>query len=244
MSRQQQRGNSNRSHRNGPERDEMGRFTNEHEGSRGSDRDDNGYSRNERRGNYDDYDQRDRNGGSHRRGPNYGYGSDEEDDRRSGNSRGNERPRDEHGRFVSEEDRGRGGNLEWNEHSNERRSGSQGQHRGKGPKGYRRSDERIEEEVNQALTDDDQLDASSIEVKVEGGDVTLTGTVSSREDKRRAEDCIESISGVNNVENRLRVDRNSDSSSQANSRDEEAEGNRSQESGNKSRNKQTNHANA
>jgi hypothetical protein len=36
-------------------------------------------------------------------------------------------------------------------------------------------------------------------------EVTLTGTVNSREDKRRAEDIAESVSGVTNVENRLRV---------------------------------------
>jgi osmotically-inducible protein OsmY len=95
--------------------------------------------------------------------------------------------------------------LQWNEHSNDRRQ-RQGPHRGKGPKGYHRSDERIKEEVNQSLSDDPQLDASSIEVSVHGGDVLLVGTVSTREDKRRAEDCIDDISGVNNVENRIKVE--------------------------------------
>jgi osmotically-inducible protein OsmY len=99
-------------------------------------------------------------------------------------------------------------NLQWNEHSGDR-GRSRGPYRGKGPKGYRRSDERIEEEVNQSLSDDPQLDASSIEVSVHGGDVLLAGTVSTREDKRRAEECIDDISGVNNVDNRIKVDRNS-----------------------------------
>ena len=35
--------------------------------------------------------------------------------------------------------------------------------------------------------------------------MTLTGTVNNRNDKRRAEDLAESVSGVSNVENRLRV---------------------------------------
>ncbi|HWA35543.1 MAG TPA: BON domain-containing protein, partial [Cyclobacteriaceae bacterium] len=57
--------------------------------------------------------------------------------------------------------------------------------------------------------DHPQLDASWLEVVVHNGDVTLTGTVSTREGKRLAEDCISDISGVNNIENRIRIDRNS-----------------------------------
>jgi osmotically-inducible protein OsmY len=41
---------------------------------------------------------------------------------------------------------------------------------------------------------------------VEGDEVILTGTATSREEKRRAEDLVESISGVRNVENRIRVE--------------------------------------
>jgi osmotically-inducible protein OsmY len=81
----------------------------------------------------------------------------------------------------------------------------QREHRGRGPKGYRRSDERIKEDVNDRLSDDYYLDASDVEVTVTNTEVTLTGTVNSREDKRRAEDIAESVSGVTNVENRLRV---------------------------------------
>jgi osmotically-inducible protein OsmY len=86
-----------------------------------------------------------------------------------------------------------------------RRMDEQRQHRGRGPKGYRRSDERIKEDVNDRLSDDYYLDASDIEVMVENTEVTLTGTVRNRNDKRRAEDLAESVSGVTNVENRLRV---------------------------------------
>jgi osmotically-inducible protein OsmY len=86
-----------------------------------------------------------------------------------------------------------------------------GGHRGKGPKDYRRSADRIREDVCDRLSDDDYLDASNIEVKVEGDEVILTGTAASREEKRRAEDLVESISGVRNVENRIRVEQGNSS---------------------------------
>jgi osmotically-inducible protein OsmY len=78
-------------------------------------------------------------------------------------------------------------------------------HRGRGPKNYRRSDERVREDVSDRLSDNDWLDASDIEVQVENGNVTLTGTVESRYAKRLAEDIAESCSGVTNVQNNLRV---------------------------------------
>ncbi|MEK0084342.1 BON domain-containing protein [Benzoatithermus flavus] len=77
--------------------------------------------------------------------------------------------------------------------------------RGRGPKGYRRSDERIREDVSDWLTDDAWIDASDIEVRVENGEVTLDGTVNSRRARRRAEDIAESVSGVSYVQNNLRV---------------------------------------
>ncbi len=80
-----------------------------------------------------------------------------------------------------------------------------GEHRGKGPKGYRRSDERIREDINDRLSYDGWVDASDIDVRVENGEVTLSGHVNHRQDKRRAEDIAESVSGVQNVENRLRL---------------------------------------
>jgi len=80
-----------------------------------------------------------------------------------------------------------------------------GPHRGKGPVGYRRSDERIHELVCEALTDDDQLDASQIEVSVNDGSVTLAGVVDARHAKLDAEDCVYSVWGVRGVQNLLRV---------------------------------------
>lgn len=55
-----------------------------------------------------------------------------------------------------------------------------GQHRGRGPKGYTRSDERIREDVNDRLSDDSFVDASEIEVSVSSCEVTLSGTVDGR----------------------------------------------------------------
>jgi len=82
-------------------------------------------------------------------------------------------------------------------------------HRGRGPKNYTRSDERIREDINDRLTDHDYLDASNIDVAVNSSDVTLTGTVNSRYEKRLAEDIAENVSGVKNVENRIRVENES-----------------------------------
>ncbi len=83
--------------------------------------------------------------------------------------------------------------------------GQQSQHAGRGPKGYTRSDDRIREDVNDRLTEDHDVDASDIEVQVQNGEVTLTGTVAQRSDKRRAEDVAEMVSGVKHVQNNLRV---------------------------------------
>lgn len=78
-------------------------------------------------------------------------------------------------------------------------------HRGRGPKNYRRSDDRIKEDINDRLTDYAYLDASDIDVEVSGGEVILTGTVESRYAKRMAEDIADNASGVTHVENRLRI---------------------------------------
>lgn len=78
-------------------------------------------------------------------------------------------------------------------------------HRGKGPSTYQRSDERIRELVCEALTEDDRIDASNIEVSVKNGEVTLSGTVEDRPMKRASEDVVEAISGVKDVQNQVRV---------------------------------------
>ena len=80
-----------------------------------------------------------------------------------------------------------------------------GPHRGKGPKGYTRSDDRIRDDVCDRLSDDDRLDASEIGVEVSGGEVTLDGFVDTRMARRHAEDCVEACSGVGHIQNNLRV---------------------------------------
>ena len=97
--------------------------------------------------------------------------------------------------------------------ANRRRDPDAGQrehHRGRGPKGYQRSDERILEDVNDRLTDDPHIDASEIDVSVSNREVTLNGTVNSRFEKRHAEDLAESVSGVGHVQNNLRVQQYAD----------------------------------
>jgi len=78
-------------------------------------------------------------------------------------------------------------------------------HRGKGPMSYQRSDERVREAVCEALTEDDRVDATNIDVSVKGGEVVLSGSVDDRSMKRFAEDCIENIAGVKDIQNQIRV---------------------------------------
>jgi osmotically-inducible protein OsmY len=86
---------------------------------------------------------------------------------------------------------------------------------GRGPKGYQRSDARINEDVCDRLCDSPEIDATNVDVRVAGGEVTLSGSVSSRDEKRRAEDMIEHVSGVREVHNNLRVGYAGESFSQA-----------------------------
>lgn len=78
-----------------------------------------------------------------------------------------------------------------------------GPYAGRGPRGYRRSDERIREDVLDLLTADPHLDATSIEVGVLDGVVVLSGRVPDRFQKRRAEADADAMSGVRDVDNRL-----------------------------------------
>ena len=85
-----------------------------------------------------------------------------------------------------------------------------GQYSGKGPRGFTRSDDRIKEDICERLTDHPDLDASDVEIKVHNGEVTLTGTVNERWNKRVAEDLAESVSGVKQVQNQIRFQESSE----------------------------------
>ncbi|MGN6393496.1 MAG: BON domain-containing protein [Gemmatimonadales bacterium] len=82
-----------------------------------------------------------------------------------------------------------------------------GQHFGRGPRNYQRSDDRIREDVNEELTRHPDIDATEIDVTVNNGEVTLTGTVDDRHTKRLAEEVVERCSGVNEVHNQLQARR-------------------------------------
>lgn len=82
---------------------------------------------------------------------------------------------------------------------------TQDQYRGKGPKNYSRSDDRIREDISDRLTEDWRVDASEIEITVVKGEVTLAGHVTDRMQRRRAEDIADSVSGARHVQNNLRV---------------------------------------
>lgn len=95
------------------------------------------------------------------------------------------------------------------DHSNRRHAGglighdAKGIHRGRGPKGYTRSDDRIYEDVCEMLSRSPEVDATHIEVSVKQGVVYLNGEVEDRNQKRMAELEIENLSGVLDVQNLL-----------------------------------------
>ena len=81
----------------------------------------------------------------------------------------------------------------------------QGPHRGRGPRGYVRSPARIYEDLCDRLTDNPFIDASDIEVTVDGTDVSLTGTVRDTIALRQAQAIAEEVAGVSHVHNRLLI---------------------------------------
>jgi hypothetical protein len=85
--------------------------------------------------------------------------------------------------------------------------GERWSHAGRGPKGWKRSDDRIKDDINERLTDHPAIDASDIEVEVKEGEVTLRGAVDNRHAKRLAEDLVDMVPGVKEVWNELRTSR-------------------------------------
>lgn len=97
--------------------------------------------------------------------------------------------------------------MTWVEGRQPERRKPGGSHSGQVPQFHRRSDDKIREEIWELLTNSADLDASEVELHVESGEVTLTGTVDSRDARWLAEDLVTSVSGVREVNNRLKVAR-------------------------------------
>lgn len=74
-----------------------------------------------------------------------------------------------------------------------------------GPKGYRRSDERIREDLCDRLMRARHIDSSEVTVEVTNGTVVLEGTVPQRRMKHAIEDLADACLGVQDIDNRIRV---------------------------------------
>jgi hypothetical protein len=80
-----------------------------------------------------------------------------------------------------------------------------GRYVGLGPRSYRRSDARIAEDINEALTWHPDIDASEVEVAVERGNVTLTGLVYDPQTRRLIVELALQTAGVSELDDRLCV---------------------------------------
>jgi osmotically-inducible protein OsmY len=80
-----------------------------------------------------------------------------------------------------------------------------GTYRGVGPRGYRRSPERIYEDICDRLAENPFIDASDIEVSVSGSEVTLSGAVDSVIALRQVAEIADEVAGVSHVHNHLSV---------------------------------------
>lgn len=84
-------------------------------------------------------------------------------------------------------------------------AGMQGEYRGRGPKGYQRSDERLKEMICERLTDDPRIDASEVTIEVKGKVVKLSGSVQDRRTKYEIEEVVESCGGIDDIQNSIRA---------------------------------------
>jgi BON domain len=87
-----------------------------------------------------------------------------------------------------------------------------GWHRlGRGPRGYLRADARILEDVCETIARSG-ANAENVDVSVRDGEVTLSGTVDDRRQKYILEDLAESVFGVREVHNRIRMSQSTQAS--------------------------------
>ena len=75
----------------------------------------------------------------------------------------------------------------------------------RGPGSYRRSDERIREDICESLTREDRVDVSEVTVEVQDGTVTLGGHVPVRRMRYLIEDVAAACRGVTDVNNGISV---------------------------------------
>lgn len=185
-----------------------------------------GYSGSERGGNYGpsgystDRD-REQYGSENFGGREGGWGGYGSYDRQRGGSYDRERHGRESGEFnrqgawsgnTGSVQRGQGQGSSWPDQNN------WGRFSGRGPKNYKRSDDRITEDINERLTQHPEIDAWEIEIEVKNGEVTLRGTVDDRRAKRAAEDIAEQVSGVHQVHNQIRVEQQGAGNAQGSNR--------------------------
>jgi hypothetical protein len=78
----------------------------------------------------------------------------------------------------------------------------------RGPKGYQRSDDRLREEIIDKLLQQSDIELDEIEVDVTGGKVTLSGNIDNRRVKHQIEDIVDSVWGVKEIANNLRIQSN------------------------------------
>lgn len=76
-----------------------------------------------------------------------------------------------------------------------------------GPEGYQRSDGRLREDISERLLEARHIDSSDVTVEVSGAKVVLEGTVPERRMKHGIEDLVDACPGVQDIENRIRVQR-------------------------------------
>jgi osmotically-inducible protein OsmY len=102
---------------------------------------------------------------------------------------------------------GYGNRTSWGDRGDQERPGLLKRIFGRGPKGYKRSDERLREDISERLMQSDTIDSSEVTVEVVEGRVTLQGTVPDRYMKHAIEDVADSCPGIQDVDNRIRVER-------------------------------------
>ncbi len=121
---------------------------------------------------------------------------------RSDYGMGREPWREGQARWDTERNSGRG--WGWDQ---PRRGDQRGQY-GRGPKGYKRSDDRISEDIHDRLHNDGYIDSREVTISVQDGRVTLSGVVSDRQTKHAIENLVDSVHGVRDIDNEIRVERN------------------------------------